>query len=317
LEEFESGTPITVEIREVLRMFLSLDDPKKSELERLFEQIRQSYGKMLDSVKRRRSVTSKLDKLYRCFHEFSLNEGFDLCCCCERKLEMKVPEILWQLVLEKEFINYLNTHLKDHGTPENQPSVNTFKGDTRVLTDIEKNAVRYTAGFVIHKLQERYKKVKTKEGKECLAALHNIGSKMKSSELGEQEHCSSRWIKIVNRGGLCFVEDAVYDFFVTIEIIVDAKLSEILHHSGKGIELVNKENLSWVCKDEDVQCVWSSISSSIEEDLASQTLLKDIVHMWVTIRGNSKTRQIKEEMKSSQKKTVKGSRSLRKELESQ
>ncbi len=36
---------------------------------------------------------------------------------------------------------------------------------------------------------------------------------------------------------------------------------------GKGIEQVKKENLAWVCEDDDVQSVWNQISlDSIEEE---------------------------------------------------
>ena len=59
----------TKEITDVLKKLISLDGVKRAVLEKLVDQIRRSYGKMLDSVKRRRSVTSKLDKLYRSFHE--------------------------------------------------------------------------------------------------------------------------------------------------------------------------------------------------------------------------------------------------------
>ena len=35
----------------------------------------------------------------------------------------------------------------------------------------------------------------------------------------------------------------------------------------KGIEQVKKENLAWVCEDEEVQCLWEEVkSSSIEEE---------------------------------------------------
>ncbi len=244
------------------------------------------------------------------------SECFDLCHATEEDpLGLKVPEILWQLIVEKEFVYYLNTHL----VPEKIYQSSTVDNDPRELSFIEKNAVRYTAGFVIHKLLERYKKVNTKEGIECVAVLNDMGRKMKTDEpAGEQDNSTTKWLKQANRGGLCFVEDIVYDLFVTIELIVNAKLSEIFHQCGKGIEQVNKDNLSWVCEDEDVQCTWNSISPySIEEERVRQSLLKDIIHMWVTLRGHSKTRQIKEEMKSKQKKTLKGTRSLRKELDSQ
>ena len=35
------------------------------------------------------------------YTEFSVNEGFDLSNTCEKDLELKVPEILWLLLLKK------------------------------------------------------------------------------------------------------------------------------------------------------------------------------------------------------------------------
>ena len=76
----------------------------------------------------------------------------------------------------------------------------------------------------------------------------------------------------------------------------------------EGYRAGEKENLTWVCDDEEVQNLWDQISpNSIEEEVA---------HMWVTTRGHSKTHKIKD-YTLRQKTTVKGKRSLRKELESQ
>ncbi len=185
----------------------------------------------------------ELDKLYRCFHEFSVSsECFDLCHATEEDpLGLKVPEILWQIIVEY------------HLVPEKIYQSSTADSDPRELSFIEKNAVRYTVEFVIRKLLERYKKVNIKEGIECVAVLNDMGRKTKTDEpAGEQDNSTTKWLKQANRGGLCFVVDIVYDLFVTIELIVDAKLSEIFHRCGKGIEQV-KDNLSWVCEDEDVQ----------------------------------------------------------------
>ena len=112
-----------------------------------------------------------------------------------------------------------------------------------------------------------------------------------------------------------YVNDVVFDLFVTIESLVDSKLNEILKECGKGIEQVKKENLAWVYEDEEVQSLWEEVtSSSIEEEEVRQNLLREIAHMWVTTRGHSKTHKIKEDYKIRQKTAVKRKRSLRKEL---
>ena len=67
-----------------------------------------------------------------------------------------------------------------------------------------------------------------------------------------------------------------------------------------------------MCKDDDIQCVWSHISPNTIEEVI---LLKDIVHMYITTRGQSQ--QSSSDYKLQQKKRVKGTRSLRKELDSQ
>lgn len=39
------------------------------------------------------------------------------------------------------------------------------------------------------------------------------------------------------------------------------ELSSIFQNKETGIKKVKKENISWLCDDEDVQLVWSSISA--------------------------------------------------------
>lgn len=82
-----------------------------------------------------------------------------MCSSSEKKLEMKVPEILWQLLLEKEFTWFLTTYLVS--TDNTQPASGTDQpsgATARALSEIEKNAVRYTAGYVIRKLEDKYSK---------------------------------------------------------------------------------------------------------------------------------------------------------------
>ena len=146
-------TATTKAIQEVLKVFLSLDGSKKLKIQQLVEKIRRSYEKMLVTVKRRRSVTSKLDKLYCLFHEFTISEGFEMCSSCEKNLEMIVPEILWQLLMEKEFIWFLTNELVSDDAKD-QPA--TDQSAFRTLSEIEENAVRYTAGYVIRKLEQNY-----------------------------------------------------------------------------------------------------------------------------------------------------------------
>jgi hypothetical protein len=234
---------------------------------------------------------------------------FELKCICEKALEMSIPEILWQLLIEKEFIWCLATHLMpksdDHST----------NITSRKLLNIEENAVTYIAGCVIRKLEERYCKQKTLVSKQYVEVLKSMGGHLKCRE-DVTEKSSNAWLKLVNIGVLYIVEDLVYDLSMCIEFAVNAKLDEIFNDLGKGIEQIKKENQRWVCENEDVQCVWNQIClDPIEDEEYRKYHLQEIAYLYVTTRGYSKAQKIKESYKLQQKQTLKGKKSLRKELE--
>ena len=105
---------------------------------------------MLHDVRKRKSTTLKLDKLYKLFHKFTIGGDIQLCSLCERELHVgigEVPQTLWQLLLEKEFISFLQSELSTSSVSPEPPR------SLRVLTEIEKNTVRHTAGYVVRKLE--------------------------------------------------------------------------------------------------------------------------------------------------------------------
>lgn len=79
-------------------------------MEKIYDNMRHHFQKQLDSVSRRRSVSSKLDKMYSArtelFHKFSVTEGSLLLSEPEKQLEICIPEILWQIMIE--FLSFLN-----------------------------------------------------------------------------------------------------------------------------------------------------------------------------------------------------------------
>ncbi len=310
LEELKTGTSVAKDVRRSVEELLTLEGNRKELFQELIYEIRLSFEEMFDSVKRRRSFTSKMDKLYPNFHEFSINKGYKMCSNFEKAVEMTMPEMLWQILMEKEFQELVKSQLLVSESSCSHAST------PRVLSVIESNAVRYTAGHIIRKLEQKYSKRDTKEATECTASLRKMASKVRIEESEGQQHpSSSKWTNLVNRGGLLYVEDIVYDLFVTIECIVDEKLNDILKKGGKNIELVKKENLSWVRDNDEVQSLWSMVNpDSIEEESIHQNLLLEIVHLWTTTRGHSKTHKLKEQYKVQQKESTKGKRSLRKEL---
>jgi hypothetical protein len=170
---------------------------------------------MFELVRRRRSFTSKIDRLYPAFSEFSISKGYEMCSSFEKALGLTVPEMLWQLLMEEEFQDLV----KPQRLVTESSSANSSQASTPcVLSIIESNAVTYTAGYIIRKLEQKYLKQNTKEATECTAALRKMAGKLRIEESisAEQElPLSCKWTKLVDRGGLFHVEDIVYDLFVT------------------------------------------------------------------------------------------------------
>ncbi len=72
-------------------------------------------------------------------------------------------------------------------------------GAKRELTPIEENAVRYPAGFVIHKLLQFYQKKQSATTGDYVDCLNSMVSSSESYEVQD----SMRWTQKTNRGGLC------------------------------------------------------------------------------------------------------------------
>ena len=63
--------------------------------------------------------------------------------------------------------------------------------------------------------------------------------------------------------------------------------------------------------------MWCMVSpTTIESEDVRQSLLREIAHLWITTRGHSKARKIKEDYKMAKGKSTKGKHLLRKELAS-
>lgn len=316
-DELKIDTEVTKKVKTSAKKLLLLNESQKGYFEKLISDFNAAFQNMLVSARKRKALTSKLDKLYPAFHDFSIIKGFELCCACEKAIGLDVPEILWQMLMEKEFLRFLSTELSSSAFDSCDGGESSSCSNSRTLSSIECNAVRYAAGFVIRKLEQKYSKKKTKQPIEYTAMLKDMAGKMRTTQNHEkQPHPSCKWINSIDRGGLYHVQDIVYDLFITIECFVDKKLSEIFKDVGKGIECVQKDKLLWVVDEEEVRSLWNQVPSSIENESDHRNLLVEIVHLWVTTRGHSKAHKLKEEYKVKQKQSVKGKRSLRKELAS-
>ena len=77
---------------------------------------------------------------------------------------------------------------------------------------------------------------------------------------------SAEWTALADRGGLYHVDDSL---FVALELACHGVLDTILESKGEGIERVKKENLAWLCNDEEVQFLWNVVVMDNDETAAA------------------------------------------------
>lgn len=183
------------------------------------------------------------------------------------------------------------------------------KPDVKLLAD-EENALRYASGYVGMKLLRQIKKLegpKAAQFRECLSNMSRSG------EESSFYAYSSEWIDAVNRGGLFVVSDHTFELFRSIEVKTRQVLP--LHLAGSAQACSSKEDLvKLVVNDEMVQLNWRTVGVDIVDEEDANDLLTMIVGMWITMRGFALTSTWMEDYKRAKDKTLKKSKSLRKEL---
>ena len=164
--------------------------------------------------------------------------------------------------------------------------------------------------------------------------LHNKFLKMKGDKAAQFTEClihfrvngissnlldyTKSWVQRVNRGGLFEVKDEAYLLFIAIETSMRSKLTEQLMKSVDGMSEsetgAKSRIIDFVIENTEVDRCWSTLSSDIQDEHHSNELLRDIVTLWLTIRGFSISKSWMEDYKRVLCITNAKKRSLRKEL---
>lgn len=95
-------------------------------------------------------------------------------------------------------------------------------------------------------------------------------------------HYTTEWIRKVNHGALFCINDHAYKLFYRIEQEVRIQLPQQL----KSQDSCKEELIDTIASNDEVQFIWSMLSVDIDDSFSSE-LLKDIIKLWVTIRGFS------------------------------
>ena len=250
--------------------------------------------------------------LWPLFHTFRLREVPRIW----KNAERAVPD-LDAILIQKATMEYVVVLVQQiHGTQFSK--YGTDHGETQkrreAVTLEEENAIRYTAGYVVVKLQEAYAHKGSVAVCQCLLSVATENSTTEIDEAPSFLAYTHTWLDIVNRGGLFIVSDEIYNFFLELELCVYPLLKGRL--SKGSAQQSKKELVSTISESENVLFACSLVTTDLSEDM-SQLLLKDAIQLWVTIRGFSITSRFLEDYKIAAKQMTKGKKPLRRELAQQ
>ena len=158
--------------------------------------------------------------------------------------------------------------------------------DISPLTTDEENIIRYAAGYVPFKLLKKHEKDSSVKAVQFVECLMSVAVNGEESDLMEY---TRNWTCLVNRGGLFEINDTTYLFFREIEHNLRKHLFLTLQPQTSAVAASNKREdiICTVASDESVQFHWTLLSIDIQSEDQVVKLLKEIVGLWLTIRGFS------------------------------
>lgn len=174
------------------------------------------------------------------------------------------------------------------------------------LTNVEENALRYVAGYVCRKVHERLQSSTSKDKAVMILCLTD----MNGGDEDSLKHTDA-WLNTINRGGLWQVTDEVYQLFVIMEEQLRQKLTTAHEEhlsTSKKTELVDD-----LLKNEDLLFQWCFCATDLAQDTA-MVLLKQMVELYVTVRGFAFASSCLELYKQASKKQLSKKKALRSEL---
>ena len=174
------------------------------------------------------------------------------------------------------------------------------------MTFDECSIVRYAAGSIPMKLLKKYRK----KGDSCRQIVSCLESMEECDDDAATLGDTGDWTKRVDRGGLFKLTDRAYMLFLAVEIIVRSLLAQQLV-SSDGEKAVFENT---VMDDSAVRRSWDDASVEITDELLAVSLLREIVSLWITMRGFSTTSTWLEQYKNLKQTTTKKTKGLRKSL---
>ena len=180
------------------------------------------------------------------------------------------------------------------------------------FTTDELNAMQYACGYVPRALLRKYEK---RSGGKFEQFVECLGEMAVDSEDSDFLTYTKTWIEKVNRGGLFPLNDVAFIFFTSVEKEVRDILPRYMATtSSKSKEDLKDIVIEKIVENEEVQWNWTLVSQCIIRADDSNELLREIITLWVTIRGFSIVASWMETYKAECKRNPKKQAGLRKGL---
>jgi len=280
---------------------------KEESMEKFSEDILTYLKDQVKSVADKyKGINKKREKLWSLFHKIRM--GSKLSSLWTDFIE-KLGIIIEDRLLEQSFYQELfEVVIKEYFECSRPESTAKSKVDS--ISPDELNVLCYACGYVARKLLKCYEKKHGDIAQQYVTCLSEMAVDGDGDDLlGYTKH----WLALVNRGGLFPLNDETFRFFVEIEMCVRTYLPEQLLKPNNERDFTENVHYKVFC-DEDVQFHWTLLSHHIQDSESSDVLLKEIIKLWITIRGFSITGYWMELYKEKEKYTIKKSRGLRKSI---
>ena len=292
---WKTGTDRALVVKECASYLL-----QTGEFDTFAQELQEVLGKVVYSVHDvDPSCRSFKDKLWASFHHVRLTKLPDIWgSFCEAT---KVPD---KYRSEPLLLQYISTKFLEIMVQTEYPSAATTTTVSPPLTDDEENALRYVGGFIIRSLIK-----KNSHSPHIVMCLNNLTTE--DDDHDDYLSYTKAWIEKINRGGLYIISDDVYLVFKSMEIIT----RKILGSIDKPIKdsVGKKGTIASISSDDDVLFYWSLVTAETPNDIA-RSVIEKIAELFLTIRGFALAAMYVEEYKRVKQTTIKGTKSLRKEL---
>ena len=172
-----------------------------------------------------------------------------------------------------------------------------------VLTERERNCIRYMAGYVVMKVLHNVTKTCTDEKHRAFVKILQCMKATDQVDVLAQEDSTRAWVEQVNRGGLCLVRKEVIGnrshasmlatYTVSYPLQVQLLMEEIEMVTRKYLDTRTKPSgdISAAIVQDALQNArvlnkWSSVADFDDLEWRAE-LLQDICKLWITIRSHA------------------------------